>query len=62
VRSMVVSGLMIGIQPDAMRDMVPRDAWDIFGRWAKVHQGKGPGADAMTAEEYRDLVRRVDGD
>lgn len=53
---------MIGIQPDAMRDMVPRDAWDIFGRWAKVHQGKGPGADAMTAEEYRDLVRRVDGD
>lgn len=58
---MIVSGLVIGLQPDAIRDMVPKDTWDIFGRWAESQSAPNPGSSAMGAEEYRELVRRVDG-
>lgn len=58
---MIVSGLVIGLQPDAIRDMVPKDTWDIFGRWAESQSAPKPGSSAMSAEDYRDLVRRVDG-
>lgn len=61
MRDLVISGLMIGLQPDAIRDMVPKDTWDTFGKWADAHKPDKPGSGAMGAEEYRELVRRVDG-
>ena len=42
--------------------MLPRDTWLVFDGWQRAHSPKKPGQDAMSAEEYRALVRAVDGD
>lgn len=59
---MVGNGVVIGLRPEDVRDMIPRDAFAVFEAWQEAHSPPKPGRDAMTAEQYRELVRRVDGD
>ena len=59
---MIRSGIVIGMKPDEIRDLLPRDVWLCFEGWNAAHEGPKPGADAPSRDEYQDLVRRVDGD
>jgi hypothetical protein len=52
---------VIGLRPDDIRDMMPRDVWLCFAGWNEAHSPEKPGQNAMTADEYRELVRQVDG-
>jgi hypothetical protein len=58
---MIGNGIIAGLKPEEIRDMIPRDTWVVFEGWQAANSPKKPGSDAMTAEEYRELVRRVDG-
>lgn len=59
---MIKSGIVAGLKPEEIRDMIPKDTWLVFEGWSDAHSPKKPGSDAMSADEYRNLVRRVDGD
>jgi hypothetical protein len=59
---MIANGIVIGLRPDEIRDMIPKDTWIVFQGWSDAHSPKETGADAMTSTDYKDLVRRVDGD
>ena len=59
---MIANGIVIGLRPDEIRDMIPKDTWIVFQGWSDAHSPKEAGADAMTSTDYKDLVRRVDGD
>ena len=61
VRAMIANGIVIGLRPDEIRDMIPKDTWIVFQGWSDAHSPKEAGADAMTSTDYKDLVRRVDG-
>ncbi|MFZ9959165.1 MAG: hypothetical protein ACO3GP_02140 [Candidatus Limnocylindrus sp.] len=58
---MIHNGIVIGLRPEEIRDMIPKDTWLCFDGWKKAHEPKKPGSEAMTAAEYRELVRQVDG-
>jgi hypothetical protein len=58
---MIKSGIVIGLRPEEIRDMIPKDAWMVFEGWNDAHSPKKPGQDAMSADQYRDLVRQIDG-
>lgn len=62
VRAMIKSGILIGLRPEEIRDMIPKDAWLVFEGWNDAHSPKKAGSEAMTAENYRKLVEMVDGD
>jgi len=58
---MIANGIVAGLKPEEIRDMIPKDTWLVFEGWSNAHSPKKAGSDAMTAEEYRKLVERVDG-
>lgn len=58
---MIKSGIIAGLKPEEIRDMIPKDVWLVFQGWSDAHSPKKPGSDAMTAQQYRELVERVDG-
>jgi hypothetical protein len=58
---MIKSGIIAGLKPGEIRDMIPKDTWLVFEGWSDAHSPKKPGSEAMTAEEYRQLVGQVDG-
>lgn len=58
---MIRNGIVIGLKPNEIRDMLPRDVWLCFEGWNDAHAAPKPGANAPSKEEYMDLVRRVDG-
>jgi hypothetical protein len=58
---MIASGIVIGLRPEEIRDMVPKDTWLVFKGWSDAHSPNESGSEAMSASEYRDLVRRTDG-
>lgn len=58
---MIASGIVAGLKPEEIRDMIPKDTWLVFEGWSNAHSPKKAGSDAMSAEEYRKLVERVDG-
>ena len=58
---MIKNGIVAGLKPDEIRDMVPKDTWVVFQGWSDAHSPKSTGSEAMTAQQYRDLVERVDG-
>lgn len=58
---MIKNGILIGLLPEQIRDMIPKDVWLIFEGWQEAHSQKKPGSEAMTADQFRDLVRQVDG-
>jgi hypothetical protein len=58
---MISSGIVAGLKPEEIRDMIPKDTWLVFEGWSEAHSPKKAGSDAMSAEEYRKLVERVDG-
>jgi hypothetical protein len=59
---MIKNGIVIGLRPQEIRDMIPKDAWLVFQGWHDAHSPKKPGSEAMTAEQFRALVEQVDGD
>lgn len=58
---MIKNGIVAGLKPEEIRDMIPKDTWLVFEGWSEANSPKKAGADAMTAEQYRNLVERVDG-
>ena len=58
---MIANGIVISLRPEEIRDMIPKDTWLVFEGWNDAHSPKKAGSEAMTAEQYRDLVERVDG-
>ena len=58
---MIKNGIVIGLRPQEIRDMIPRDTWIVFDGWQRAHSPKQPGQEAMTAKEYRALVEKIDG-
>lgn len=58
---MIKSGIIAGLKPEEIRDMIPKDVWLVFQGWSDAHSPKKPGSEAMTAQQYRELVERVDG-
>jgi len=58
---MIANGIVIGLRPEKIRDMIPKDAWIVFQGWSDAHSPKESGSQAMNADQYRELVRRVDG-
>tara|TARA_R110000803_G_scaffold72752_3_gene136460 strand:- start:800 stop:979 length:180 start_codon:yes stop_codon:yes gene_type:complete len=58
---LIKNGIVIGLRPDEIRDMIPKDTWLCFEGWQESNSPKKAGSDAMNADEYRELVRRVDG-
>lgn len=58
---MIKSGIIAGLKPEEIRDMVPKDTWLVFQGWSDAHSPKEAGSEAMTAQQYRELVERVDG-
>jgi hypothetical protein len=59
---MIANGIVIGLRPNEIRDMVPKDTWLVFQGWQDAHSAPKPGSGAMTADEFRALVEQVDGD
>jgi hypothetical protein len=59
---MIKNGIVAGLKPEEIRDMIPKDAWLVFEGWNDAHSPPKAGADAITAQQYQDLVRQVDGD
>ena len=59
---MIKSGIVIGLHPNDIRDMIPKDTWLAFAGWQEAHSSEGGEAEVMTADQYRELVRQVDGD
>lgn len=59
---MIKNGIIAGLKPEEIRDMIPKDTWLVFEGWMDAHSPKKAGSEAMTAAEYRELVERVDGD
>lgn len=58
---MIKNGIVAGLKPEEIRDMVPKDTWLVFEGWSDAHSPKKPGSEAMSAEDYRALVEKVDG-
>ena len=58
---MIANGIVIGLRPEQIRDMVPKDTWLVFKGWSDAHSPKDAGSEAMSASEYNELVRRIDG-
>ena len=54
-------GIVVGLKPDEIRGMIPKDLWLVFEGWQRAHEPKKAGSDAMNAEQYRELVEKVDG-
>jgi hypothetical protein len=59
---MIKNGIVAGLKPEEIRDMIPKDAWLVFEGWNDAHSPPKAGTEAMTAQQYQDLVRQVDGD
>jgi len=58
---MIKNGIIAGLKPDEIRDMLPKDAWLVFKGWSEAHSPKSVGDNAMNRQQYRDLVERIDG-
>ena len=58
---MIANGIVIGLRPEEIRDMIPKDTWVVFQGWHDAHNPKKAGSDAMSADQYKELVRRADG-
>lgn len=58
---MIGSGIIAGLKPEEIRDMIPKDTWAVFEGWSNAHNPKKAGSEAMTADQYRELVERIDG-
>ena len=58
---MIANGIIVGLKPEEIRDMIPKDTWIVFEGWHKAHSPKKAGSEAMTADQYRALVEKVDG-
>jgi hypothetical protein len=58
---MIANGIVIGLRPDEIRDMIPKDTWVVFQGWHDAHNPKQAGSDAMSVEQYKELVRLADG-
>ena len=58
---MIANGIVIGLRPEEIRDMLPKDTWLVFQGWTDAHSPKKAGSEAMSSEQYRGLVRQVDG-
>ena len=50
----------IGLKPEEIRNQIPKDTWLAFEGWNDAHSPKKAGSDAMSKEEYRELVRTVE--
>ena len=58
---MIANGIVIGLRPEEIRAMIPNDTWVVFQGWHDAHNPKKAGSDAMSADQYKELVRRTDG-
>jgi len=58
---MIANGIMIGLHPEQIRDMLTKDTWLVFRGWQDAHAPDDGDAGIMDADQYRKLVEQVDG-
>jgi hypothetical protein len=58
---MIANGIMIGLHPEQIRDMLTKDTWIVFRGWQDAHAPDDGDAGIMDADQYRKLVEQVDG-
>ena len=58
VRQIIKNGIVAGLKPEELRDMIPLDWFLVFEGWNDAHGPQKPGANAPSLEDVQDLVRR----
>tara|TARA_B110000977_G_scaffold198145_2_gene282330 strand:+ start:891 stop:1067 length:177 start_codon:yes stop_codon:yes gene_type:complete len=58
---MIKSGIIAGLKPEEIRDMIPKDTWLVFQGWTEAHSPEASGSNAMTQSEYHKLLEKVNG-
>lgn len=58
---MIQNGVLIGLAPEIIRDMTPKDTWSVFQGWQDANAPDDENSEAMTSEQYRNLVEHIDG-
>ena len=58
---MIKNGIVAGLKPEELRDMIPKDSFLVFEGWQEAHSPKKAGSDAPSLEQHREIVERIDG-
>jgi len=53
---MIKSGIIAGLKPDEIRDMIPKDAFLVFQGWQEAHEPATPGSGAPTKSELNQMM------
>ena len=53
---MIKSGIIAGLKPDEIRDMIPKDAFLVFQGWQEAHEPATPGSGAPTKAELQQMM------
>ena len=53
---MIKSGIIAGLKPDEIRDMIPKDAFLVFQGWQEAHEPATPGSGAPTKAELKQMM------
>ena len=52
---MIKSGIIAGLKPDDIRNMIPKDAFLVFAGWQMAHEPATPGSGAPTKAELNQI-------
>ena len=53
---MIKSGIIAGLRPNDIRDMIPKDAFLVFQGWQEAHEPATPGSGAPTKAELQQMM------
>ena len=53
---MIKSGIIAGLKPDDIRDMIPKDAFLVFQGWQEAHEPASAGSGAPTKAELQQMM------
>jgi hypothetical protein len=53
---MIKSGIIAGLKPDEIRNMIPKDAFLVFQGWQEAHEPATPGSGAPTKAELQQMM------
>jgi hypothetical protein len=53
---MIKRGIIAGLKPDEIRDMIPKDAFLVFAGWQEAHEPATAGSGAPTKSELNQMM------